>query len=246
MNKIRITLNTFLLITPLYAFAGEAYYSSEFTTSQKSKFNECNRFDSSFPDQIESLTSNGDIRLTGMHTTKTGYIFMLMSNAYGSWMEYKPLYCDLRSDKEKIADNEKVKILAKELKVQQLKEKRLAEQKAAAAQKRKDEKLKIEKEEKKQRQAMHDKKLEEKRASHQKSYNEFVASINPECVIKQIKSRTRNFKKKIVSYGINGGRYLENRKKHRLEISLTLEDQTKKRMSADCKASEKFDHVSFQ
>ena len=133
-----------LLTTSLNSIAGDLLYTKNFTSSQRTQVEKCYQLDKSFSGQVKKMTNNGDIALKGMISQKDGYMFMTMTNAYGEWMEFTPLYCDLRSDKEIAAAEEAKKIrIAKETENSRLakiasreatvkaEEKRLAEKKSA-------------------------------------------------------------------------------------------------------------------
>ncbi|MEZ9041637.1 MULTISPECIES: hypothetical protein [unclassified Vibrio] len=88
------------------SIAGELYYSKSFTASQEAQVKKCFELDSAFPNKVKELTSNGDIALTGMIMQASGPLFFTKTNAYGSWMEFKPLQCDFRTQLQKEADAE--------------------------------------------------------------------------------------------------------------------------------------------
>jgi hypothetical protein len=91
-----------LLSFPIYALAGDLYYSGSFTSSQQSQVENCFKLDSSFSNQVHELTQSGDLMLRGMIAQRHGYLFLTMTNAFGSWMNYRPLNCDTRSEQEKV------------------------------------------------------------------------------------------------------------------------------------------------
>jgi len=91
-----------------HTLAGDLYYSKSFTSSQKSQVKKCYELDNSFPQQVNEFTSSGDILINGMIHQREGYMFLTKTNAYGSWMDFKPLRCDTRTTQEK-AQADKIK-----------------------------------------------------------------------------------------------------------------------------------------
>lgn len=113
LNSICFKTTSAKLISTLLLFAasqnsiaGEIMYANNFTSSQRSQAEQCAKQDKSFMPQAVELSEKGDIVLTGMIKNKDGYMFTTMTNAYGRWMDFSPLDCDLRSEKE-IADAKK-------------------------------------------------------------------------------------------------------------------------------------------
>lgn len=129
--KIILVFYAVLLISAstlsTHALAGDLLYSKGFTQSQRVQVKDCYKRDITFPSQVNKLTSEGDIALTGMYKQRDGYMFMTMTNAYGKWMNYSPLHCDLRTKEKKEADR-RLKQNQEKKRAIQIKQEQLAKQ----------------------------------------------------------------------------------------------------------------------
>ena len=116
--------------------AGDFYYNTETTKSQKETVTKCMHKDLVFVTGMDEALKNSDLMLLGIYYVNGTYTMRMSNNQYGQWMETRPLYCDLRSDKVKTQEKAykearrkeahalKIKQQAEKAKIKALKEER--------------------------------------------------------------------------------------------------------------------------
>ncbi|MFT6036925.1 MAG: hypothetical protein ACI9XJ_002513 [Marivirga sp.] len=199
------------------ANAGDLLYGNGFTKSQRNQVEQCYKLDSTFAQQISTLTAKGDIALEGMFSQENGYMFMTMTNTYGRWIDYIPLHCDLRSQDEIDVENENIK------KLRLMSKKLAAEAKRIELSKRKDaeqiEALKKEKLKEKLKKKERDKIRE---IASRKDILEFLEKKESDCIKKYKGYMPKNFKDSgRVFYRILPGRHSVTLSRSKKAVRLT-------------------------
>jgi len=115
------------------SFASGDLYDFAITKSQKDKFYKCLDFDRALFDQLQARLNKGDVKLIGMYPQTAGYLFRLHTNEFGSWVEHRPLKCDMRTAEQKLKDNKEEERLLSVRAENAEKEKKLALQAAEIA-----------------------------------------------------------------------------------------------------------------
>ncbi len=196
--------------------AGDFYYNTETTKSQKETVTKCMHKDLVFVTGMDEALKNSDLMLLGIYYVNGTYTMRMSNNQYGQWMETRPLYCDLRSDKVKTQEKAykearrkeahalKIKQQAEKAKIKALKEERyrkkaiekakadkvraIAKAKALAIKAEKDRKKAIEKEKTDKVRAIAEAKKKVLRASEIKKHVDNVIAVAKSC----LKSKGRN------------------------------------------------------
>ena len=106
-----------LVLSVFNVQAGDFYFNTQTTKSQKETVTNCMRKDFGFNEGMDEALENSDLMLIGIYFVNGTYTMRVSNNRYGKWMETRPLYCDLRSEKVKAQEKAIVEARRKEAEI---------------------------------------------------------------------------------------------------------------------------------
>jgi len=183
LNIIRKKMKKLIAIVLLILFvfnaqAGDFYFNAGTTKSQKETVTKCIRKDFEFSKGMGEALENSDLMLVGIYYINNTYTMRVSNNRYGKWMETSPLYCDLRSEKEKAQEKSIIEArrIARQKKIAHVKAKQAEKNKLRAIEKQEADIAEQEIKERKKAQAQKDAREEaEKRRIKKRKYEKKMA-----------------------------------------------------------------------